>query len=328
MTVTGLLAELRARDIHVQADGDKLRCNAPAEALTPELRDQLRLRKSDLLEFLRSAGALAQTQRAIVPLQPHGNRTPVFAVGGHNGDVFCYRFLAQHLGEDQPLYGLEPPGRDGQSDPLTRIKDIAAYFAGQIRSFRPNEPCIIAGYCAGGATAFELARQLVQARTAVSFLALFGAPYPTVYRLLPELRYQFRFQIERLIRHARAMVTLSSGERRSYIAERLRNIRVRQSADLPEQSDSVLALQAKVERATLRAARRYTPSHFAGRISLFLPCQAWVRCGAEPLRWRAVAQQTEEYFGPDGCDNDIMLRQPYAATFAQLFRQCYSRNTL
>jgi len=282
------------------------------------------------LEFLRSAGALVQKQRAIVPLQPHGNRTPIFAVAGHNGDVFCYRFLAQHLGEEQPLFGLEPPGRDGQSEPLTRVEDIAAYFASQIRAFRPDEPCIIAGYCAGGSIAFELARQLVQAGTVVSFLALFGAPYPIVYRLLPELRYQFRFQIERLVRHVRAMATLSSDERRSYIAERLRNIRnirVQQSTDLSEESDSVLALRARVERATIRAARRYTPSHFAGRIRLFLPCQAWVRSGAEPLRWRAVAQQTEEYFGPDGCDNDIMLREPYAATFAQRFKQSCSRNT-
>jgi thioesterase domain-containing protein len=327
MTVTGLLAELRARDIHVRADGDQLRCNAPADALTPELRDQLRLRKGDLLEFLRSAGELAQKQRAIVPLQPRGNRTPVFAVAGHNGDVFCYRFLAQHLGDDQPLYGLEPPGRDGQREPLTRVEDVAGYFASQIRAFRPDKPCIIAGYCAGGSIAFELARQLVQARAAVSFLALFGAPYPTVYRVLPELRYQVRFQIERLVRHARAMATLSSDERRSYIAERLRNIRVRRTTDLPEEADSVLALRAKVERATIRAARRYTPSHFAGRISLFLPCQAWVRSGAEPLRWRAVAQEAEEYFGPDGCDNDNMLREPYAGAFAQLFRQSYSRNT-
>jgi len=326
MTVTGLLAELRARDIHVRADGDQLRCNAPADALTRELRDELRLRKGDLLEFLRSAGALAQKQRAIVPLQPHGNRTPVFAVAGHNGDVFCYRFLAQHLGEDQPLYGLEPPGRDGQGEPLTRIEDIAAYFASQIRAFRPDEPCIIAGYCAGGSIAFELARQLAQARTAVRFLALFGAPYPTVYRLLPELRYQFRFQVERLVRHVRAMVMLSSGERRSYIAQRLRNIRVQQSTALPEESDSALALRAKVERATIRAARRYKPRHFAGRVSLFLPCQAWVGSGAETLRWRAVAQQSEEYFGPDGCDHDIMLREPHAAAFAKLFRQCYARD--
>lgn len=326
MTVPGLLTELRARNIQVRAEGDQLRCNAPADALTPALRDQLQSRKGEILEFLRSAGALAQQQRAIVPLQPRGNRTPVFAVAGHNGDVFCYRFFAQHLGEDQPLYGLEPPGCDGQSEPLTRIEDIAAYFAGQIRAFLPDRHCIIAGFCAGGMIAFELARQLQQARAAVRFLALFGAPYPEVYRWLPQLRHRFWLEIERVVRHTRALATLSSGERRSYIAERLRNIRTQQITERPEVSDSVLALRARVERATIAAARRYTPGHLAGRVSLFLPCQEWVRSGNEPLRWRAVAQHTEEYFGPDGCNPDIMLREPHAATFARLFRQCCARS--
>src|SRR5881394_3001848 len=109
MTVTALLAELRGRDIQIMAEGDRLVCNAPANSLTPELRVQLQQRKKDILNFLRSADELSRQQRAIVPLQPHGWRIPVFAVAGHNGDIFCYRALAQRLGENQPFYGLEPP---------------------------------------------------------------------------------------------------------------------------------------------------------------------------------------------------------------------------
>ena len=158
--VPTFLAELRSRDVEVWADGDHLRCAAPAGVLTPDLRDQLQQRKSEILEFLRSAKELAQQQRAIVPLQPHGTRTPMFGVAGHNGDVFCYRALVQHLGEDQPFFGLQPPGLDGRSEPLTRVEDLAAYFAAQIRTFHPNGPCIITGFCAGGGVAFELGRQL------------------------------------------------------------------------------------------------------------------------------------------------------------------------
>jgi thioesterase domain-containing protein len=324
--VPALLDELRNRDIQVWADGDRLRCNAPADVLTPELRDQLQQRKKDILEFLHAAGALARQQRAIVPLQPRGKRTPIFAVAGHNGDVFCYRALAQHLGHDQPFYGLEPPGRDDHGEPLTRIEDLAAYFAAQIRAFRPGDPYIIAGFCTGGTIAFELGRQLLQERAAISFLALFGAPYPTCYRLVPQLRWRLMDQVQRVVRHTRALASLSSGQRRLYIAEKLRNRKGRRAAERPAALDSVLDLRAKLERATIAAARRYTPDHFAGRVSLFLPCEEWVRSGLEPRRWQSVAQHAEEYFGPDGCNTDIMLREPYAPAFAELFRQCCARS--
>ena len=319
------LAMLRDRDIQVWADGDRLRCSAPAGALTPELRDELQQRKSDILKFLRSAGALAQQQRAIIPLQSRGKRTPVFAVAGHNGDVFCYRALAQHLGDDQPFFGLQPPGLDEQSEPLTRVEDLAAYFAAQIRAFQPNGPYVIAGFCAGGAIAFDLARQLLRDGAAVSLLALFGTPFPTWYRLLPQLRQRLRDQVERVVRHTIALTSLSFGEQRLYIAEKLRN-RTAQHAAEPPTTDPVLIQRGKVERTTLAAIRRYVPGHFAGRLSQFLPNREWLSVGNTVSQWRSVAQYTEEYCGPDGCTGDNILREPYAPAFAELFRQCCAKN--
>jgi thioesterase domain-containing protein len=325
--VPALLAELRSRDIQVCADGDRLRCKAPADLLTAELRDQLQQCKNDILEFLRSAGALAQQQRSIVPLQPRGTRTPVFAVPGHNGDVFCYRDLVQHLGDDQPFYGLQPPGLDGHSEPLARVEDLAAYFAAQIGAFRPTGPCIIAGFCVGGMVAFELARQLLQHGAAISTLALFGADYPASYRFLPQLRRRLVYEVERVVKHGRALASASSGDRRLYIAEKLRRRKARRDTAQTAAPDSLLILRTRVEHVTMTAARRYTPGHFAGRVSLFLPNREWVRSGDAPLRWRSVARDTEEYFGPVGCDDgDLMLREPYAPAFAELFRQCREKN--
>jgi len=70
MKALDFLEKLRSRDIQVWAEGNRLRCNAPAGVLTPELRHELRQRKDEILRFLHSAEALAQQQRAIVPLQP------------------------------------------------------------------------------------------------------------------------------------------------------------------------------------------------------------------------------------------------------------------
>jgi thioesterase domain-containing protein len=318
------LEELRSRDIQVWADGDQLRCNAPSGVLTPQLRDQLRQRKHDIVAFLRSAEALARQQRAIVPLQPRGARAPVFAVPGHNGDVFCYRALAQHLGEDQPFFGLQPPGVDGHSAPFRRVEDLAAYFAAQIRAYQPDGPYVIAGYCAGGTVAFELARQLLQQGATLSFLALFAGSYPTFFRALPELRQRLVERVQSVRRHARALASLSFGERRLYIAQLLRRRQEQREAARLAPPDPVLALRDSVQEATRAGIRRYTPLYFAGRVSLFLPNKEWLRPGNRnaALRWRAVARDTVEYCGPDGCEGDVMLLEPHAPAIAELFRHC------
>lgn len=326
MSVAAFLAELRSRDMEVWADGDQLRCNAPAGALTPELRDHLRRRKNDILEFLRSAEALAQQQRAIVPLQPHGGRTPVFAVGGHNGDVFCYRALAQRLGDDQPFFGLQPPALDGQSEPLTRVEDLAAYFAKQIRAFQPNGPSVIAGFCAGGTIAFELARQLQERGAEVELVVLFAGPYPPWYRFLPQLRERVGYLVTRVRHHTRALASRSFGEGRRYISEQLRHRAAQRDASRGVAPDPVLVPRGKVEEATLFAVRRYTPRYFTGRVSLFVPNRKWLRSRNLSRRWRRVARDIEEYCGPDGCEGDVMLREPYVSVIADLFRRCRENN--
>jgi thioesterase domain-containing protein len=303
VSVAELLGELRSRDIQVSAEGDALRLNARPGALTPELRDRLREQKADVLDFLRSAKALAAQPRALVPLRPHGAGAPVFAVPGHNGDVFCWRAMAQHL--DHPFYGLQPPGLDGEAAPLTRVEDLAAYFAEQIRAFAADGPAIVAGYCAGGAVAFELARQLQAAGTTVRFLALFGSPHPTFFRSPRRLGAAIGGHLRRL----------AAAGSFAYLAERLRQRRERGE-------DPVLTLRVAVERATIAAVRAYTPGRYPGRLCLFLPQNRWARTRFGAALWRAVAARCEEYPGPAGCEADDMLIEPHARNLADLFRRC------
>jgi thioesterase domain-containing protein len=317
--VSAFLQELRSRDIRVWTDGDELRCTAPAGVLTPELREQLRERKTDIVEFLRSAQTRARQERAIVPLQPRGTRAPIFGVPGHNGDVFCYRFLAEQLGDDQPFFGLQPPGVDGKREPLTSIEDLAAYFAAQILTYRPDSPYVITGYCAGGTIAFELARQLLEQGATVHFVALFTSPYPTAYRALSQFGQRVADKMERANTHARALLSLSNGKRREYIIERLRDWKARRNAP-PAAPDPVEVVRAKIQAATIVGLRRYTPRYFHGRLSLFIPNKGWLRPGSPMLRWRRVARETEKFVGPDGCHGDLMLLEPHVPVIAGLFR--------
>jgi len=166
-----------------------------------------------------------------------------------------------------------------------------------------------------------LARQLQQDGAEVSFLALFGCPFPTWYRRLPLLRYCLADLVNRLARHARALASLSFKEQRLYVAERIRNLKAERAAN-PVAPDPILEQRAKVGRATIAALRRYAPGRFDGRVCLFWPRKAWLPHENVLRQWQSVALHTEEYFGPEDSTGDTMLREPFAPAFAELLATC------
>ncbi|HET7024671.1 MAG TPA: thioesterase domain-containing protein [Gemmatimonadales bacterium] len=323
MSTLALLSELRSRDIHLRGDGDRLRCNAPPGALTPALLETLRRRKGEILAYLRSIRGAATRPRAIVPLQPHGSAPPIFAVPGHNGDVFCFLALARHLGEDQPFYGLQPPGLDGHAPPLDQIEDLAAYFEEQIRAFEPRGPVVIAGHCAGCLTAFELGRRFRQAGAALDSVAMFGAPFAGRYRRLPSYLDQTEAwvgkQAERLAGHVRALASQSPARWGAYLGARVALVRAQRAARRSAVPDPALALREAVERATLAAARRYRPRRFDGRLRLFVSSRAALGTRDRPLHWQALAADSEVWLGPNECPRNAMLLEPHAKTFAEMY---------
>ena len=325
MTVADLLAELRRLDVHVTVDGDRLRLNAPAGVLTDEHKHELTQRKYEVIAFLRDATQLVEQQRAIVPLQATGTRTPIFAVAGHNGDVFAYRALAEQLDPDQPLFGLQPPGLEEGTRPLTRVEDIVGYFAEQIRAFRPAGPLSIAGYCAGGTIAFALARELANSGTSVTNLVLFGAPYCTSYRRLHWTATWARYYAGRCVTHARTLRTIPAGGRAGYLSARVRTLRARGDT---VSCDPVLIRRHAVEEATMAAVRAYSPLPSGNHIDIMVPCQAWRHSWAHPLRWRRLGASSAVYAGPDDCASDTMLLPEHAPTFATFVAEAQRCHTL
>ncbi len=117
-------------------------------------------------------------------------------------------------------------------------------------------------------------------------------------------------------------------ERRVYISEKLHLRKARCEAAEAAVLDPLLVLSAKVGKVTIAALRRYTPSHFAGRVKIISPSKAWLDSVWTPRCWRSVAQHTEEYFGPDGCDHIDMLREPHVTAIAELFRRCHEKSEI
>ncbi|KAB8332381.1 amino acid adenylation domain-containing protein [Scytonema tolypothrichoides VB-61278] len=115
---------------------------------------------------------------ALVPIQPNGSKPPFFCVPGAEGNTTYLYNLAHHLGKQQPFYGLQPLGLDGESKPHRRIEDMAAYYIEAIQSIQPSGPYFLGGHSFGGMVAFEMATQLHQQGYEVALLALLDSSAP------------------------------------------------------------------------------------------------------------------------------------------------------
>ncbi len=115
---------------------------------------------------------LSSPTRCLVPIRATGGRPIFFCVHGISGQVLNFRALAQHLGEDQPFYGIQSVGLDGAETPLARIEKMAARYIAEIRRLQPMGPYYFGGYSMGGRVACEMARQLRATGQAVGMLAL------------------------------------------------------------------------------------------------------------------------------------------------------------
>ncbi|MEI2580369.1 amino acid adenylation domain-containing protein [Scytonema sp. PRP1] len=114
----------------------------------------------------------------IVPIQPNGSKRPFFCVPGTGGNTIYLYNLAHHLGKEQPFYGLQSLGVDGESKPHTRIEDMAAYYIEAIHSIQPSGPYLLGGHSFGGMVAFEMATQLHERGYEVALLALLDSRAP------------------------------------------------------------------------------------------------------------------------------------------------------
>jgi thioesterase domain-containing protein/acyl carrier protein len=134
------------------------------------------------LAAMISAGPAPASSGCLVVLQGEGSKPPLFCVSGARGHAFRFRHLARYLGNDQPIYGLQYPGLDGQTEPLTSVEDIAARFIRHIRLVQPRGPYYLCGFSFGGLVAYEMAQQLTGQDERVAMLVMFDSFAPGLYR--------------------------------------------------------------------------------------------------------------------------------------------------
>lgn len=116
-----------------------------------------------------------QAPVGLVTIRKGGARTPLFFVHDGLGETLLYRGLALRLDRSRDVVGMEPLRRSDGSYAHTRIDEMAAHYVARLRTVQPAGPYLLAGLCAGGVIAFEMARQLQDSGEQVAFVGIIDA---------------------------------------------------------------------------------------------------------------------------------------------------------
>jgi len=234
--------------------------------------------------------------KLVVPMQPHGEKTPIFAVPSGGNSVFMYQTLVHCLGTDRPFYGLEHPGMsDGNT--LENVEEIASRYMQEIRLIHPNRSCIVIGNCSGAIVAFELARRLASEGRSVRQVILVGPPDISDE---PGRSKTWWFW-NRVKSNLAAFGELSGADRLHYFNDRLQLVWEIVSRPFSEQPDLPVN-QELVYEASRKLVRNYSAGPYEGKVTLVLGMRnvldGWQNVCANPpkaLRYYGATYRKDRY---------------------------------
>jgi amino acid adenylation domain-containing protein len=231
-----------------------------------------------------SAGARGgESAPSLVPIQPCGQRPPLFLVHGLGGEVLTYNLLARHLGPDQPVYGFRARCPRAGEEPDFTIESMAAAYVAELLRFRATGPYLLGGCSSGGLLAFEMARQLVALDHEVAAVLVIDHRRPgrppevpwTLSNLARAARNFPRWVRTDLLGNRPTVMWARHWGRIGTLRRRLIGAApdVSDSVDLSRFPDAIRALC----RAIFRAVRNYASGPYRGRVWLF-------KARSQPLR--------------------------------------------
>jgi thioesterase domain-containing protein/acyl carrier protein len=272
----------------------------------------------------------------LVPIQPAGDRPPLFCVHGFPGDVLWFHDLGRCLAPDQPFYGLQSRSlAEGQPHALS-IEKMAAWYIEGMRSVQPEGPYYMCGASYGGLVVYEMARQLRAYGHEIGLAAVLDYdPYmeretlrerltglvEDVRRIPSWLRYEvapmsptdFQGRFQRRLRVGlKSFVSLLLGGKKLPV----------DAADLMHYGAELPLHRRELLIANDYAFERYEPEPYDGRVTL-VACQsryAVAAATAEQTGWAPLARGGVEVVFVPG-SHETMYKPPYVTTLALRLRE-------
>jgi len=263
----------------------------------------------------------------LVEIQPNGCKRPLFFVHPISGSILCYTELARALGPDQPFYGLQARGLDGEQEPAASIKEMAQQYLEALQRVQPEGPYLLGGWSMGGLIAFEIAQRLRGQGQEVALLALvdsrgyFSRACPAdeddttlMVSFAQELEGYFAQNLA--VSHA-DICHLRQEDQLRYIYEQARS----HGLVSRETDPSLLHRLYRLYKANMQALSGYLPRAYPGKITLFLSAEQRMDLLEAPEDWESVASGGVERYVIPG-NHFTLVREPQVQHLSDQLKAC------
>jgi amino acid adenylation domain-containing protein len=261
----------------------------------------------------------------LVPIQPKGDKTPLFCVHPGGGHVLCYFELAQHLGAEQPFYGLQAFGMEASQKPKTTVEEMATDYLNVLQTVQKQGPYQLVGWSFGGVVAFEMARQLQAQGESVSFLGLLDTVTPAWFADNPKESEANEAQLlvdlfaeTNLALSVEQLQPLNLDEQLNYV------IAQGQQANLfsPEVKPAHIKRLLDVYQANRKAFQRYQSQVYHGKLTVFSATDRQDQLSPESsLGWEKFTTKAVESYPVPG-NHYNMVRSPNVQALAKQLKRC------
>src|SRR6185503_10951767 len=283
------------------------------------------------------AHAIEQRKRhtatsSIVPIQTNGSKPPLVLVHGAGGGILWgYANLATYLGQDQPVYAIEPRLAAAGHTSLT-VEEMARAYLADLRAFQARGPFYIGGYCFGGYIAYEMARLLEQAGEPIALLALIDSAAPNgSYDRLPWTNPLFYFRFARNTAYWLADFVRQHPREQWRFVKRKSAVLLRKFFGRRENQQNVVDIRQYIDpvhfpdeelrlwQVHLDAGGTYKPQTYGGRVTLLRTRGQPFLCSFNPeYGWGELAAGGVEIRMVPGAHEGIFVEPEVRALAAQL----------
>ena len=272
------------------------------------------------------ASHTASPWKSLVPIQAGGTRPPLFCVHAGGGHVLFYRHLAKRLGPEQPVFGLQPLGLDGDHAPLPTIEQMAALYADELCSVQPDGPYHLVGYCIGGTVGLEIARELERRGQRVARLVVLDSGFFFGPRPRKTTAGKFRTTADQIVAVARTdgvahVPRAVAREMRQLALKLLRKLNRRWRLKHAAPADQRQVWLELVEEACNMAWRTYSPHPCQAPVTLIRTAEyASMKEKDTHLTWGELTPRLDVHVIAAG--HETLLLEPEVEHVARILAGC------